>query len=517
MEKSFEYRLTHPRYTIYHRAALGGLAATIKTWKSERLPGIRWDVDERIVRLVWDESLSDREALERMLAESFRVTENKLIDLPGLGLGPHQDDLRAVIHNGLCGTFLQHTQMRRAEDVTRVLALPVKDEEQQLFVTYKGVYSYAHQTAKGTNLLKNETLQKKATIPQSLIPGATKGASELTAPPQDVFLLLYLMVACPVFLLRSWGYEEKAQYAIVVPDVTNLEDFAEALQETVQNRERTSSSYGGRVVGGGEEAALRFLVDLEASRLSRRGTSVERCEVIIMGKVAWDKKQINRSHTRVVRKSYPEIGVFRTANEKLGNPVFITQKNKKSKSSEVFIVPKTPIPALIAANLAADRHWLHGFPKLVSEQKQFRALTNSEIRKGLRTMQTQIKSDLDRLVIDALHEAWRYRLAELSERARREGADFYSLVEGEQEKNRNQILRLRTSEALANWFLRFCSAATHGKPMKSMKANLSTFHEFLFNPRNFDRLQNLLLFAMLTYEGSENDKTEHPKNEGVMK
>ena len=35
MENELIYSLSHPGYTIYHRAALGGLAATIRAWGYE--------------------------------------------------------------------------------------------------------------------------------------------------------------------------------------------------------------------------------------------------------------------------------------------------------------------------------------------------------------------------------------------------------------------------------------------------------------------------------------------------
>ena len=40
MEKELTYRLSNPNYTIYHRAALGGLAATIRAWGTNPPDGI---------------------------------------------------------------------------------------------------------------------------------------------------------------------------------------------------------------------------------------------------------------------------------------------------------------------------------------------------------------------------------------------------------------------------------------------------------------------------------------------
>ena len=36
MARELTYQLTNPNYTIYHRAALGGLAATIRAWGNNK-------------------------------------------------------------------------------------------------------------------------------------------------------------------------------------------------------------------------------------------------------------------------------------------------------------------------------------------------------------------------------------------------------------------------------------------------------------------------------------------------
>src|SRR5207253_2727422 len=100
-----------------------------------------------------------------------------------------------------------------------------------------------------------------------VIPGATSGAETLQSSPEETILLMFLMVGCPIFLLRPRTYQDKAQYCVVIPDVIDLIAFSKALHRiaaTGQNLKRFSNTYLGRVVGGAEEAALRFLIDLYA-------------------------------------------------------------------------------------------------------------------------------------------------------------------------------------------------------------------------------------------------------------
>jgi len=132
-----------------------------------------------------------------------------------------------------------------------------------------------------------------------------------------------------------------------------------------QDFQRFTRNYLGRVVGGAEEAALSFLLDMTAQDLERE-RSIKGCQAIAMGQVAWDKNQINRSISVKVGGDYDELSVFRAAKQYLGKSKFIKMKDGKS-----FSVPETSIPELIAANLAANRHWCSHFKELLAEKKDF--------------------------------------------------------------------------------------------------------------------------------------------------
>ncbi|HEX8494403.1 MAG TPA: type I-MYXAN CRISPR-associated Cas8a1/Cmx1 [Pyrinomonadaceae bacterium] len=502
MAKQLTYRLTNPGYTIYHRAALGGLAATIRAWGKNKPEGIEVaEVTRDTVLLAWNDNITDQEALRRILAASFKLTENKLIELPGQGIGIGQDDLRLAIHNGICGTFLQHPKMRPGEKEPRRFELKTADDEAGQIFTYKALDSYAHQKAQKTGLLDEKLkgrLPDVADISQPIVPGALSGALELQAPSEEVILLMFLMVGCPVFLLRPRTYQEKAQYCLIVPDVIDLVAFSRALQRiasTGQNIKRFSNNYLGRVVGGAEEAALRFLVDLQAEEVSSE-RSVAGCLAVAMGKVAWDSNQINRSIIVKLKGDYTEMDVFRAANTYLGQSKII-----KSKKGEGYAIPTSPIPELIAANLAAERHWCAHFKSLVSDKKDFDRMRF--MQGGLKRMKEAVKDADDQAIIRAFQEAWRLTMGALGERARRDGLNFERLVEVERERMRNAILRTKTADALASWFLRFCADATKGGSLGALRNESTRIREFIFNPRNFDRFQNLCLFALVSYASEE--------------
>ncbi|KGF72641.1 CRISPR-associated protein [Neosynechococcus sphagnicola sy1] len=516
------YRLNDPNFTIYHRAALGGLAATIQSWDNNLPAGIHQPtLTADGVTITWDESISAQDAIQRILEASFKLTEDKLIHLPGQFIGEDAVDLRLAVHEGLCLTFLQHNKMRPGEKGTRTFPLKSVDGDGCDQISYKAVNSYAHQKAQGTGLLdelkKGERgfLPAIATIPQSVIPGAMTGRKSLQATPEEAFLLLYLMVSCVVFLLRPRTYrgkadrtaKEKAQACVVVPEVTNLLDFSDAIQflpatNAEKRKELFSFTYLGRVVGGAEEAALSFLADLEASKIAKSSSSgIAGCQAIAMGKVAWDKNQINRSISVRLHGSYPEIKIFRTAKQYLGRSKLI-----KTADGRSFALPNSPVPELIAANLAAERHWCAHFQELVSEKKDFNQM--SYHRAGLNQMAKVIKDDDDKAIIQAFQQAWRMTMGQIGERAENNHLNFERLMEVRREKIRNEILRTKTPAALAGWFLRFCADATKGASLAPIREDADRIRAFIFSPRYFDRFQNLLLFALLSYVGDNGSNTQ---------
>lgn len=511
------YRLSDPGYTIYHRAALGGLAATVRAWQEEDNEhdppeGITPKITRDTVELSWSEGLPAIEVVRRILDASFKLTGDKLIDLPGHNISEDRRGLRLAIHNGLAGTFLQHNKMRPGEKQPRSINIATADDTDggDIF-TYKAIDAYAHQKAQGTGLLGGDLSKRGdgtlvAKIPQSVVPGATGGMVDLQASPRDALLLMFLMVGCPVFMLRPRTYKEKAQSCLIVPDVHDLVAFAGAFHNiatTGQGFKRFSNTYLGRVVGGAEAAALRFLIDLQAGNVMLEG-GVSGCVVVAMGKVAWDKNQINRSVIARVKNHYAEMDIFRAVeDEQLGKSKLI-----KTGKGENFVIPESPIPELIAANLTAERHWCAHFKELVEKKNDFEAIHK---RGGLKKMKEAIKDTEDQAVIRAVQEAWKLKMRALYGRAEREKLGKQvgdSFVSRERERMRNAILRMKTADALAGWLMQFCADATREYQSAALSRDLQQLREFIFNPRNFERFQNLCLFALVSYTRDETAKQQ---------
>ena len=524
------YRLSDPGFTIYHRAALGGMAATIRAWNQKLVPApltyepqrgtgggtlhgpdgarVAIRVSATEILLDWPSETTDRDALALLLQASFRRTDEGMIDLPGLGLDRDREEVLLAVHSGLAQTFLQHNKKRPGKGIGTV-ALKVGDEDQALLFTFKKVDRYSHQVAQGTGLLgegwdvSSGELPEIVTLSQALLPGAMAGAGELEATPGDAFLLQYLIVSCPVFLVRSRRREEKVQSSLIVPDVTDLTHFAMRLHRaSSRDLPRFSNTYLGRVVGGAEEAALRFLMDLR-SHDEAENLGVSSFLVVAMGKVPWDKNQQNRSGIARVGTRYDEMAVFEAAAGHLSKSRIV-----HNKKGEPFAVPDCPVPELIAANLAGGEHWCAHFHELVAEKRDFSSLLYR--KEGLRAMRDAIRDREDRLVIERFQKAWEMTMAAIGERAREKGLVFSRLVEVERERIRNDLLRSRTHDQLSSWLLNLMARASRKGAPPAFKEDSDTFRIFLFNPRNADRLKNLLLFALVSYAS---DKEPGDSNE----
>lgn len=500
-KNSLCYQLNDPGYTIYHRASLGGLAATVRSRSWLQPYGINITVQPQCVNIMWDQALSKTEALKKIADASFRLSADNLIELPGHNIPTTQQDLKVAIHNGITQTFLQHPKSRPGDKEIKFVALAILDETQPYTFSYKPISKYAHQSAQGTGLFDDLTkFPEVASITQALVPGAFTGAKALNARGDDIFLLMYLMVGSPIFHLRPRAYKERSQYCVVIPDVINLNAFAKSLHRlTVAglNSPFECNSLPGRVVGGAEDAALRFLLDLRlADKLEDEDKSVSGCQAIAMGKVAWDPKQINRSMSIRVKVDYDEIDVFKAAVEYLGKV-----KVLKTEKGEGYAVPTSDVPELIATNLAKGIHWCSNFKSLMDNQNAAKRL--SFMREGFIAMKSAIKNQEDRAIIDAFHDAWRRTLGTIGERASRDHFDPERLMEVEKERVRNSILRAKNSEMLASWFLRFCAQATKGGSLKAIKNDADRICTFIFDRRNFERFQNLCLFALVSYEGKQ--------------
>jgi CRISPR-associated protein Cas8a1/Csx13 len=526
--RSIHFRVDDPNYTNYHRAAVGGLAATIAAF--QKMPdlapeGLSLSFDEQTVTIEYPDDMKRGEVFRRMLAASFRVDSNHLIDMPGQLFGTDDLSLRYAVHQGIIkSTFCQHNLTFTKVQKERMLLTLVKDDK-KIQLPYIAVKTYAHQYAGGTGLLPDVENQMKAKkkpkpdsddepevvrkngeesntafVRQHLVPGAMSGAKMIEASSEDVFLLCYLMVACPVFIIppNMRLREKNSSYCIIIPDIIDLVRFSRSVERMAsvaakikQTDRLVVAAYINRIVAAGEEAALKFLMQITGDDIRHAADAgIQGCSAVSMGRVAWDPQQNNRTGAFRVGTRFPEIEIFRAAQQHLGEGKLILTKN-----DTYMEIANSLVPGLIATNLINRRHWATGFDQLIPDQDSFDMLVRYQ-RKGLAAMKNAVQDELDRLFIEAVQIAWRNNMGKIAERARREHANFSSLVDSRREEIRNDLNQARTSDKIQSWLMGFLSEAGH---IEIIKANGERFQKFVFDPHNFLRIKNLAIFSFISY------------------
>ena len=118
-------------------------------------------------------------------------------------------------------------------------------------------------------------------------------------------------------------------------------------------------------------------------------------------------------------------------------------------------------------------------------------------------MRSAIRDEADGFVIRLFQEAWDVKRNALSDRAEEDHLDFWNLVDRERERIRNGILRCKSPDMLVNWLLAFVADARRKEPIGFLSRDGEAVRKFLFDPRNVDRIQNLLLFALVSAPSSD--------------
>jgi CRISPR-associated protein Cas8a1/Csx13 len=401
-----------------------------------------------------------------------------------------------ALHNALLGTFLQHPKTRKAEKQTRTISVEVDD--QPLVLSYLPLTWYAHQ---------RETLfpGKETLVKGWLFPGGMErhvGLSEATAlveTPERALALLFGPVGAVYFEVNRRGVGVRPQYCVVLPEVLNLEEYAEARRLFLRQGLKQL------LVAGTSEAAARVLSELEGHRV-RRVTEAPGCLVVAFGTTAWSKQQKSRVEVFNVRGIQTDhLHIYRRASQLLPPRLVTTGPDPKTGEIRRFwSIPQTP--DLIASNIIRRKPWWRGFAAFweglrADAKPNERAWVLSQEQEGLYRMVTDervMSTGAEARLVQACHEAWRRRLGELSEQARQQGADFGAMALREYERTRISFARCKNAAMLRQTLTDFWSRAG------SLPALQEGWPEIL--PLLHERWQegrDLALLALASYRSEE--------------
>lgn len=465
-EHSLRISLGDPGMTALHRAGLGGLWLTLEALEQEPehqylreqllALGGAWDKDEHSVTFSWQGD--GRAFFQRLIAESFRVTNDGRVWFLGLGHPDNHGDHGVLLQNGLLSTFLQHGKTRgRATETSVTLEI----DGTQSILTYPAISRYAHQSA----TFAPERFQA---ISGWQFPGGTvrhtqfTGATSYQEAPGAWLSLLYAPVGAIYFQIRRRSRSIRHHACLVFPDVADLPTFSRARRRFIGTR------LGDLVVSGTVDAAVRVMAELQLQAVLRP-LGRARCLAASFGVVPWSSRQKTRIDLFEVRPlGEKQLKIARIALALL--PAVVIRTSGRADNDSEVRWEVSPVSDLLARNLVESRPWWEGFSHLeqnVDLRTQLivyeRSLRVTRGTTGLAALVAEqgVFDDMNgaEVIVRACHEAWRRRQGALGEEARTRGVRFEDLVDRERERLRIAFRNSRNADTLRAVLTDFWSRA----------------------------------------------------------
>jgi CRISPR-associated protein Cas8a1/Csx13 len=218
------------------------------------------------------------------------------------------------------------------------------------------------------------------------------------------------------------------------------------------------------------------------------------CKVQSFGKVPWNEKQKTRLEIFDVGMATPQLfHIFHLCEEVL--PVRYVRREGKAP---FWAVPQ--IPDLVARNLTRSLPWWSGFADFVSDAETRDAVYGFE-KGGLHRMVTDETAFLDspeRAFVSACHNAWRSRMAQIGEKAKRENSSFEKQVQREFIRLRSAFSRSKNAAAIREVVTDFWVRGGTNAVLQERWGDVLR----LFTQDNWKSARDLALLALASYKGA---------------
>lgn len=488
MQLTFD--LGNPGFTLLHRTGLAGLWMTLKQLENEKErvtppAGLNWQLTHRQVMLNWEGN--DKKVLDWLLGESFQLN-NGLISLRGLDSKTMRDDSQVIVHQGILGTFLQHNSTHKSTG-TEKRSFALDEDKPEVIVTYKSLQSYVYQNfAENLCNQQGQFLKKPISVAGWLNPGAVvrhiafSSNTSFEETPEQALILLFAPVACYYYILKSRLRDKRAQYALVVPAITNLEKYAHYRQ----NKHLRYANYKDFHASGLGDAGLRFLTYETIADIAKK-FGFSSCQVLTLGTVAWSTQQKTRTDLYVVEADARVCKNYQVCCNWLGDRI--------AGKSTGFVATNFA-RELIAENLARSLPWYSGISEKVTSGELFKQLTYE--REGLNQMIRKIQWDAEseKLFVQACHEAIRFTYGQISKQAgdRREIPNF----DRETTRIRTGLGRCKNAQTFREFITDFWSRAGR---IPTLQEHWVELMGLITGNGDWKKARDLTLLSLASYKG----------------
>jgi CRISPR-associated protein Cas8a1/Csx13 len=535
---SVTMNLFGPGMTGLHKVGLAGLWMTLKALEDDgtamrrlQKTGGSWERQEASVTLQWDGK--PEKFFKVLFEESFKLNKNGLLWFPALGESVSHRQHARVLQGAVLGSFFQHP------DATWKLpeqTLNFGAEGEPLVQSYRPIGWYYLQgprpkekkkgAASAVDMLldRSGSLMTQISIKGLHFPGAGKrhekhDASELSEPVEHCLCLFYAPVGAIYFAIQRRGGGVRPQFALVLPEIRNLEKYARARASFLK--------FGAKQLyaSGTAEAGLRVLSELHAAgMLEDIGSAF--CRVISFGIVPWSKQQKSRVEIFTVQAgSESALRTFALCRQ-----FFEPRLVKPQEGDPFWDIPQ--VPDLVARNLSEGRQWWDGFGDFVGDQERrdhvFGYMRDRKINKVVRMLRGEkgglaemvenkqaLPDGPERMFVMACHEALRRHMGKKF--ARPGGADWGN----EFEKVRVSIARCKNTatfrESITDFWAR--AGALHKGEDTLLKAGASWWQDVmpLLDEKNWRKAKDLALLALASYPGGKDDLGVKAANQTAAK
>jgi CRISPR-associated protein Cas8a1/Csx13 len=443
--------ITQPSITLLHLAGMAGLWMTLKQLEklyptlTERPGNLNWLLTPNSISIYWQGE--DLVVLNWLLKQSFQISDEGLIQLTGLNSYTISLETHVAVHQGITGTFLQHNKFfKSAGDESKTLTLDGKE----LKVEYKKAAAYAHQDfAKYLCDDNGQLLKTSIGIKGWLYPGATvrhfafEEETKFEESPELALALLFAPVACWYFILPVEYQYQKVSYALVIPEIINLESYLE------YHHKLSSFRYSDFYITGVGDAGFKFLTYEKSLELIKI-YQVKRCEVISFETVSWSKQQKTRTEVKLIELTdeiHPQYLVC--CNH------FPKSRFTKYQDKRIFIYTSIA-RKVVTDNFVKHLPWWTNLSVVVNNKDLFKQLTYDQ--EGLYKMINETDWDIEaqKRFVKACHEALKITFAKVYSRTK-EGE--YAQIERKREQIRSELGRCKNANAFRAFIMDFWSRA----------------------------------------------------------